>query len=107
MGTVNDVGSIARSSVVCLEGNGQRPSHRGDGFRAGGVSYTLNAVDVHCVAYGISPYHSNAMLSSNPHSGIYVADTSRSLDAMNCGYPGCNQGGIAIVEIRSPRTSSK
>jgi DNA (cytosine-5)-methyltransferase 1 len=38
------------------------------------------------------------MLSNNPHSGIYVADTARTLDAMNCGYPGCNQGGIAIVE---------
>jgi len=46
-----------------------------------------------CVAYGISPYHSNGMLSSNPHSGIYLANTSRSLDAMNCGYPACNQGG--------------
>ena len=51
-----------------------------------------------CVAYGISPYHSNCMKSSNPHSGIYVADTARTLDAMNCGYPGCNQGGIAVVE---------
>jgi DNA (cytosine-5)-methyltransferase 1 len=50
------------------------------------------------VAYGISPYHSNSMKSSNPHSGIYVADTARTLDAMNCGYPGCNQGGIAVVE---------
>jgi DNA (cytosine-5)-methyltransferase 1 len=38
------------------------------------------------------------MLSSNPHSGVYIADTARTLDAMNCGYPGCNQGGIAVVE---------
>jgi DNA (cytosine-5)-methyltransferase 1 len=50
------------------------------------------------VAYGISPYHSNCMKSSNPHSGIYEADTARTLDAMNCGYPACNQGGIAVVE---------
>ena len=50
------------------------------------------------VAYGISSYHSNAMKSDNPHSGIYVADTARTLDAMNCGYPGCNQGCIAVVE---------
>lgn len=49
------------------------------------------------VAYGISSYHSNAMKSDNPHSGIYVAETARTLDAMNCGYPGCNQGGIAVV----------
>ena len=48
-------------------------------------------------AYGISPYDSNAMKSSNPHSGIYEADTSRTLD-LNGGNPSCNQGGIAIVE---------
>jgi DNA (cytosine-5)-methyltransferase 1 len=48
-------------------------------------------------AYGISSYNSNAMKSSNPHSGIYEADTSRTLD-LNCGNPSCNQGGIAIVE---------
>ena len=39
----------------------------------------------------------NAMKSSNPHSGIYEADTSRTLD-LNGGNPSCNQGGIAIVE---------
>ena len=50
------------------------------------------------VVYGISPYHSNCMKSDNPHSGIYVAETSRTLDALNCGYPGCNQGGMAVVQ---------
>ena len=49
------------------------------------------------VAYGISSYESNAMKSKNPHSGIYEADTSRTLD-LNGGNPACNQGGIAIVE---------
>ena len=53
------------------------------------------------VAYGISSYHSNGMKSDNPHSGIYVAETARTLDAMNCGYPACNQGGIAVVEALS------
>ena len=38
------------------------------------------------------------MKSDNPHSGIYEADTARSLDAMNCGHPGCNQGGMAVVQ---------
>ena len=49
------------------------------------------------VAYGISPFASNAMLSSNPTSGIYEADTARTLD-LNGGSPACNQGGMAIVE---------
>lgn len=50
------------------------------------------------VAYGIGGYHSNAWKSGNPASGIYEAETSRTLDAINCGYPGCNQGGMAVVQ---------
>ena len=49
------------------------------------------------ICYGISSYDSNAMKSDNPHSGVYEADTSRTLD-LNGGNPACNQGGIAIVE---------
>lgn len=52
----------------------------------------------HGVAYGISPFCSNAMMSDNPHSGIYRAETSRTLD-LNGGSPACNQGGIAIVTV--------
>jgi len=37
------------------------------------------------------------MLSQNPHSGIYEADTARTLD-LNGGNPGCNQGGMAVVQ---------
>lgn len=51
----------------------------------------------HICAYGISAKDSNAMKSANPHSGIYEAETSRTLDG-NGGNPGCNQGGIAVVE---------
>lgn len=47
-------------------------------------------------AYGISPFESNAMLSSNPKSGIYKADTSRTLD-LNGGNPACNQGGVLVT----------
>ena len=48
-------------------------------------------------AYGICSYASNSMLSGNPHSGIYEADTSRTMD-LNGGNPACNQGGIAVVQ---------
>lgn len=50
-------------------------------------------------AYGMSSYASNAMLSSNPHSGVYEAETSRTLD-LNGGNPACNQGGIMVVDNR-------
>ena len=46
--------------------------------------------------FGISSKDSNAMKSDNPHSGIYKAETARTLDG-NGGNPSCNQGGIAVV----------
>ena len=49
------------------------------------------------VAYGICSYESNSMKSNNPHSGIYEADTARTLD-LNSENPACNQGGICICE---------
>ncbi len=49
------------------------------------------------VTYGICSYASNSMMSGNPHSGIYEADTSRTLD-LNGGNPACNQAGIAVVQ---------
>lgn len=49
------------------------------------------------VTYGICSYASNSMKSSNPHSGVYKAETSRTLD-LNGGNPACNQGGIAVVQ---------
>lgn len=51
------------------------------------------------VCFGISAYDSNAMKSNNPHSGIYEADTARTLDN-NGGSPACNQGGIAVCDAR-------
>ena len=48
-------------------------------------------------AYVIGAYHSGGMLSDNPRSGFYEADTSRTLD-LNGGNPCCNQGGVAVVE---------
>ena len=48
-------------------------------------------------AFGISSKESNGMKSDNPHVGFYEADTAKTLDG-NGGNPGCNQGGIAVVE---------
>ena len=66
---------------------------------AGGNQRMPDKNHFNCVlqAYGICSKESNAMKSDNPHSGIYEADTSRTIDG-NGGNPGCNQGGIAVVE---------
>lgn len=50
-------------------------------------------------AFGICSKDSHAMLSGNPRSGFYEAETSRTLDA-NGGNPSCNQGGIAVVSVQ-------
>ena len=74
---------------------GERPT----GNAEAGASYAgriRDGCDGGGICYGISAYESNAMKSSNPKSGVYVADTSRTLD-LNGGNPACNQGGIAVV----------
>lgn len=60
----------------------------------------------HAVAevYGMSSLNSNAMKSANPHSGIYKAETSRTLD-LNGGNPDCNQGGMIVLEGNGSRPS--
>ena len=50
------------------------------------------------VVYGTCTYSSNCKKSSNPHSGVYEAETSRTLDTVSCGNPVCCQGGMAVVE---------
>lgn len=66
----------------------------------GEVSMTVTAKrsDTHHVpvVFCISPYGSNAMLSDNPYSGIYEAETSRTLD-LNGGNPACHQGGMIVL----------
>lgn len=56
MGEVRNTRCKSRPDIVCLEGNGYRPSHKGNGYRVGGGGmYTLNSTEVHGVAYEI--YH--------------------------------------------------
>ena len=79
----------------------------GQQWRAADVANTLNTYDVgeaRCNelavrVYGICSKQSHAMLSDNPHSGFYEADTSRCLDRSG-GNPTCNQGGMAVVAVQ-------
>ena len=74
-----------------------------DGGGKGALVQTDKSATLSCnndqtvfVPFGISSYQSHAMLSDNPHSGIYEAETARTLDRGG-GNPSCNQGGIAVV----------
>lgn len=71
---------------------GERPAGNAESGVNPAVARNLTAR-----AYGICSYASNSMMSGNPHSGIYEAETSRTLD-LNGGNPACNQGGIAVVQ---------
>lgn len=96
------------ATTIC---NGTRPGHTAGviGFsreRCGAVTMDETMPTIQAAAgesgnnqpmvYGISAYESNAMKSPNPNSGIYEADTARTLDN-NGGSPACNQGGMAVV----------
>ena len=77
--------------------------------RSDGTADTLVATDYkdpQRVCYGISPYESNSMKSDNPHSGIYEAKTTRTLD-VNGGNPACNQGGMIVLEGNGQRESHR
>ena len=43
--------SNSGNALFCLEGNGQRESHKGDGYKESETMYTLNTVEQHGVCY--------------------------------------------------------
>ena len=48
-------GNNAPMVLAAIEGNGARPSHLGDGYSENDISYTLNTVERHAVAYEHNP----------------------------------------------------
>lgn len=42
-----------QGGIVVVEGNGSRPSHKGDGYKESDVMYTLNIIEQHAVVYAI------------------------------------------------------
>ena len=85
---------------------GTRPHNKDEGqkWEEAETANTLNTFDTgetRCSelavkVYGICSDASNSMRSDNPNSGVYEAETSRTLDG-NGGSPSCNQGGMAVV----------
>ena len=88
MGKIRNTRSESGSDIVCLEGNGSRPSHHGDGYKESGVMFTLNTTEAHAVAYGIEP---GAVQRLDPTSRIWK-ECSPTLRA----NAGDNQASVAI-----------
>ena len=80
-----------RNSTLNPDINGTLQSKSGGGW---------NANSNQIVCYSIGGVNSEAWLSANPKAGIYQLEISRTLDAIQCGNPACNQGGVAIVHER-------
>ena len=86
-------------TTICVQGNAidRQPQNGpcGKGVTED-VSFTLNTVDKHAVAYRICSVSSHSMQSDNPKSGIYKADVAPTVDVRG-GNPACNQGGLMIT----------
>ena len=94
-GTAADSEGSSGSAISFQERGGKPGGGKGiliQNERTGALS-TFNNQSV----FNIGSYHSNAWKSDNPHSGVYETEVSKTLDALNCGYPACNQGGTAVV----------
>ena len=104
-------------AVVAVEGNGSRPSHRGDGY-GGEVSFTLNSVERHSVCYQdkvgalcASDYKfpqqqqieegkavvESVVIENYQHSGYREADVGGSLVASG----GTNGGGSENIVVEN------
>jgi DNA (cytosine-5)-methyltransferase 1 len=76
-------GTTQDKQIICIEGNGQRESHKGNGYKESDIMYTLNTVEQHAVAcetkYTEEPY--NATTGSFMRSGNSgVAETLMARD---------------------------
>lgn len=82
-------------------------SAESEGTRKDPSADSIRSIDTagdNVTAFGLCSKNSNSMKSSNPHSGIYEADTTRTLD-LNGGNPNCNQGGMIVLEGNGSRPS--
>lgn len=82
--------------TVSLEGNGQRPSHHGDGYLETDKSYTLNATEVHGVAYSFDPG------ASRDVGALFIEECGKTITNGTC--PGHHNG---VVIARPVLTASK
>ena len=84
-----------QGGIAVIEGNGTRPSHKGDGYKESDIMYTLNATEQHAVAFA----DVHATLSANdgpkgPSSQMLGTPEENFVGepAYGIGRPAMNQG---------------
>ena len=84
-----------QGGIAVIEGNGSRPSHRGDGYKESDIMYTLNATEQHAVAFANvhatlsandGPKGPSSQMMQNPEEN-FVGEP-----AYGIGRPAMNQG---------------
>lgn len=84
-----------QGGIAVIEGNGSRPSHRGDGYKESNIMYTLNATEQHAVAFANihatlsandGPKGPSSQMMQNPEEN-FVGEP-----AYGIGRPAMNQG---------------
>lgn len=84
-----------QGGIAVIEGNGTRPSHKGDGYKESDIMYTLNATEQHAVAFADvhatlpandGPKGPSSQMMGNPEEN-FVAEPS-----FGIGRPAMNQG---------------
>lgn len=84
-----------QGGIAVLEGNGSRPSHKGDGYKESDIMYTLNATEQHAVAFADvhatlsandGPKGPSSQMMKNPEEN-FVGEPSYGI-----GRPAINQG---------------
>ena len=67
---------MAVAHTICIEGNGSRPSHKGEGYIESDTMYTLNTLERHGVAYSIENHPADSRVNLD-ESGKVQTLTSR------------------------------
>lgn len=70
-----------QGGIVVVEGNGSRPSHKGDGYKESDVMYTLNTIEQHAVVYAIDRESYNCGQNYARKMGISEGGTNSTLNA--------------------------
>jgi DNA (cytosine-5)-methyltransferase 1 len=60
--------------TIAIEGNGSRPSHKGNGYKETDKMYTLNTTEVHGVAYSMGHDERSAQFTPNKTDPLTASD---------------------------------
>jgi DNA (cytosine-5)-methyltransferase 1 len=67
-------GNVPMVQTIAIEGNGSRPSHKGNGYKETDKMYTLNTTEVHGVAYSMGHDERSAQFTPNKTDPLTASD---------------------------------